>query len=64
MNTLGIDPGVPEDSEVYFETFDALRANTYVGGRGLFQGRNGIDTVCLRYDQPLKSLGQKYIKPW
>lgn len=48
MNTLGIDPGVPENGRVRYETFDALWAYTYVGGRGLYRGRNGIDTLWLQ----------------
>ena len=49
MNTLGIDHGVPVDGRVHFETFDALWAYTYLGGRGLFEGRNGIDTLWLQH---------------
>ncbi len=48
MNTLGIDVGVPTDGTVKVETFDALWAYTYLGGRGLWQGRNGIDTLWLQ----------------
>lgn len=48
MNNLGIDPGVPEDGIVRCETFDALWAYTFVGGRGLGAGRNGIDTLWLQ----------------
>lgn len=45
----GPDAGVPVDGVVRFETFDALWAYTYVGGRGLFRGRNGIDTLWLQH---------------
>lgn len=55
LNTLGIDPGVPVDGLVHFETFDALWAYTYVGGRSLFEGRHGIDTLWVQ--RFLKSQG-------
>ncbi|NMP21951.1 peptidoglycan-binding domain-containing protein [Sulfobacillus harzensis] len=55
MNALGIDRGVPVDGRVHGETFDALWAYTYLGGRGLFEGRNGIDTLWLQHF--LKSRG-------
>lgn len=48
MNTLGIDPGVPENGSVESKTFDALWAYTYVGGRGLYRGRNGIDALWIQ----------------
>lgn len=48
MNTLGSDPGVPENGSVEYETFDALWAYTYVGGWGLYRGRNGIDTLWIQ----------------
>jgi peptidoglycan hydrolase-like protein with peptidoglycan-binding domain/ubiquinone/menaquinone biosynthesis C-methylase UbiE len=51
----GLDPGVPQDGLVRFETFDALWAYTYVGGRGLFEGRNGIDVLWVQ--RFLASLG-------
>lgn len=49
LNTSGIDSGLPVDGLVHFETFDALWAYTYLGGRGLFEGRNGIDTLWLQH---------------
>lgn len=48
MNHLGIDRGVPENGAVEYETFDALWAYTYVGGRGLWSGRNGIDSLWVQ----------------
>lgn len=48
VNTLGLDPGVPRDGQVHAETFDALWAYTYVGGRGLYEGRSGIDALWLQ----------------
>ena len=48
VNMLGIDPGVPVDGIVGPETGDALWAYTYVGGRDLYQGTNGIDTLWVQ----------------
>lgn len=48
VNTLGLDPGLPQDGQVHPETFDALWAYTFLGGRGLYEGRHGIDTLWLQ----------------
>ena len=48
LNSLGIDPGLPVDGVVAYETGDALWAYTYVGGRDLYEGTNGIDTLWLQ----------------
>lgn len=55
LRSSGIDSGLPVDGRVHYETFDALWAYTYVGGRGLYEGRNGIDTLWLQHF--LKSQG-------
>lgn len=49
MTTMGNDPGVPVSGGVEYETFDALWAYTYVGGRNLDEQRNGIDTLWLQH---------------
>ncbi|MGC8487532.1 MAG: peptidoglycan-binding domain-containing protein [Clostridia bacterium] len=48
LNLLGLDAGVPVDGLARFETLDGLAAYTYLGGRTLYSGRHGIDTLWLQ----------------
>lgn len=48
MTVDATDPGVPDDGQVHYETFDALWVCTYVGGRNLALGRHGLDTLWIQ----------------
>ncbi len=52
---LNGDTDMPTDGSVDGSTFDALWIYTFAGGRGLFQGRNGLDVTFVQ--TILKSLG-------
>lgn len=43
------DTGLLPDGLVKGDTFDALWIYTYAGGRALFEGRNGLDTLWLQH---------------
>lgn len=48
LNQLGVDSGVPIDGLVRYETFDGLVTGTFLGGRSLYDGRHGLDTLWLQ----------------
>lgn len=52
---LNGDTDMPTDGSVDGSTFDALWIYTFAGGRGLFQGRNGLDAAFVQ--TILKTLG-------